>query len=375
MTPNHPHRPRVLVVGAGIAGLALAHALRAQALDVTVAERDTQVRTTGAGLYLPANAVRALHRLGLGDAVLPHAHAISRQRLMDRRGRVLSQFALDEIWGTVGDCLSIGRRELHEVLLSSLDPSLIRLGSAVTQADAEGNVTFEDGSSERYDLVVGADGVNSVVRRGVFGPTEPRFLQQVCWRFVARSTAIGPTADWTVRLGSAGRTLLTIPLGGERVYVYAEIAGSTPQPPSGDWRARFADFTAPGAELLEQGSDAYFAPLTEIDTSDWTRGRTVLVGDAAHACSPSMAQGGAMALEDAVVLAEVLREAEPQGAGITGALATYQARRAGRIRWVLDQNHRRDKARGLPTPIRDLTLRVGGLRLFRANHAPLHAEP
>jgi 2-polyprenyl-6-methoxyphenol hydroxylase-like FAD-dependent oxidoreductase len=111
----------------------------------------------------------------------------------------------------------------------------------------------------------------------------------------------------------------------------------------------------------------------------------VLIGDAAHACSPSMAQGGAMALEDALVLAELLADVSDvpdlpdasaaAGDGVTAALAAFQARRADRVQWVLDQNHRRDKARNLPTPLRDLTLRLAGERLFKANHAPLHTLP
>ena len=159
-------------------------------------------------------------------------------------------------------------------------------------------------------------------------------------------------------------------LGGDRVYCYAEAAGDEPVPPDGDWRELFADFTGPVPELLESGADAHFAPLAEIDGDDWIAGNVVLIGDAAHACSPSMAQGGAMALEDSLVLAELLADG-PVGT----ALAGYRERRAARIAWVLAQNRRRDRARALPTPVRDLVLRTVGPRLITANHAPLLTMP
>ncbi|WP_030794891.1 FAD-dependent monooxygenase [Streptomyces sp. NRRL S-920] len=365
---------RILIVGAGIAGLSLARALEGNGMSADVVERDGELRSAGTGLYLPANAVRALRRLGLGDELADRAHSVRRQRILDHRGRVLTQFPLSTIWGEVGDCFAISRSELHAMLHSSLVASGVRRGTAVTDISAEGAVTFSSGEQRTYDLVVGADGVGSTVRRTVFSHEAPRFLGQICWRFVAEQTPQSAgTTDWTARLGSGGRTFLTVPLDDDRVYCYADINSADPEPPAGDWRSLFAGFADPVPSLLEQAEGAHFASLAEIAGTDWVRPRVVLIGDAAHACSPSMAQGGAMALEDALVLADVLSAATTET--VSPALAAYQERRRTRIQWVLAQNHRRDKARNLPSPLRNLTLRFGGERLVRTNHAPLHDTP
>jgi 2-polyprenyl-6-methoxyphenol hydroxylase-like FAD-dependent oxidoreductase len=364
-------KPRVLVVGAGISGLALVRALTDRGLPVEVVERSADWQTSGAGLYLPANAVRALYRLGIGDEVAKRAERVVRQRLHDHRGRALAEFDVSGIWGDVGDCLAISRNDLHEVLRTATAGTDVRFNAEVSSVDAEGTVTFADGSTKSYDLIVGADGIHSAVRRSAFGGPEPRFLGQLCWRFLAEDSEIAGISDWTGRLGSGGRGFLTVQLGGGRVYCYADVNSPHPSAPDGDWRSLFADFAAPVPQLLEQGADAHFAALYESVGADWTRPHIVLIGDAAHACSPSMAQGGAMALEDALVLAELLGEEDD----VTAALTAFQARRADRVQWVLDQNHRRDKARKLPTPLRNLTFRLVGERLFKANHAPLHTLP
>ncbi|WP_157168134.1 FAD-dependent monooxygenase [Streptomyces typhae] len=369
------NRPRTLIVGAGISGLALAKALTDRGAEVEVVERRADGGgAIGAGLYLPANAVRALQRLGVGDEVAARAAPVTRQRIHDHHGRPLTEFEVGRIWGEVGPCRAITRGDLHEVLRTAVDEGRgapVRPGTDVTGVTDEGAVTFADGTTDTYDLVVGADGINSTVRRTLFGGPGPRFLGQLCWRFIADDTTVPGITDWTARVGDRGRTFLTVQLGGGRVYCYADINSQMSTPPAGDWRALFADFGAPVPQLLAQGEGAYFAALHESESTVWTRSRTVLVGDAAHAFSPSMAQGGAMALEDALVLADTLR-AEPD---VPSALAAYQARRAGRVAWVVAQNHRRDKARNLPTPLRNLTFRRAGERLFRSNHAPLHALP
>ncbi|WP_351236387.1 FAD-dependent monooxygenase [Streptomyces sp. NPDC002133] len=366
------NKVRTLIVGAGISGLALAKALADRGFPVDVVERRADDgQAPGAGLYLPANAVRALQGIGVGDELAKRAEPVTRQRLQDHRGRPLTEFGVGHIWGEVGPCLAVTRGDLHEVLRTAVAGTVVRYDTEVRSVTDDGTVTFGDGTTGAYDLVVGADGINSAVRRSLFGGPEPRFLGQLCWRFIADDTAIPGITDWTARLGARGRTFLTVQLGAGRVYCYADINSPVPATPAGDWRTLFADFGGPVPQLLEQGADAHFAALHESENTVWTRARAVLVGDAAHAFSPSMAQGGAMALEDALVLADTLGT-EPD---VTDALAAFQARRAGRVAWVVAQNHRRDKARNLPTPLRNLTLRRAGERLFKANHAPLHALP
>jgi 2-polyprenyl-6-methoxyphenol hydroxylase-like FAD-dependent oxidoreductase len=368
--------PRILIVGAGIAGLSLARALEQRNITADVVERGVEHRTTGTGLYLPANAIRALRHLGLGDAVAARAEQVRRQRLLDHRGRLLTEYAVDTIWGDVGDCYAMSRSTLLDILLTGIDDSRVRLGAGVETVDAEGTVTFADGSQEAYDLVVGADGISSAVRASAFaGSSEPRFLNQICWRYIAHdTTGVIPDGVWSVRLGSRGRSFLTEPLGDGQVYCYAEINSTEPTAPAADWRTLFADFVEPIPTMLEQGADAYFAPLHEIDDDDWVRSQVVLIGDAAHACSPSMAQGCALALEDTLVLAELIAGAADRAA-VPAALAAYRERRRERVRWVLSQNHRRDKARNLPGPIRNLILRRSGAKLAKANHRELLSMP
>ena len=123
--------------------------------------------------------------------------------------------------------------------------------------------------------------------------------------------------------------------------------------------------------LLARAAEAYFAPIEEVAPPAWTAGRVVLVGDAAHASSPNMAQGAAMALEDALVLAETLtadRAADQ-------ALAGYVQRRMSRVTWVQEQTHRRDRTRNLPPIVRNLTLRLAAERIFRSNYGPLRDLP
>ena len=123
--------------------------------------------------------------------------------------------------------------------------------------------------------------------------------------------------------------------------------------------------------MLQHADDAYFAPIEEVEPPAWTARRVVLIGDAAHASSPNMAQGAAMALEDALVLADLLATNQD----IDEALTEYQQRRTPRITWVQEQTHRRDRTRNLPPIIRNITLRVAGKRIYHSNYRPLREPP
>jgi len=147
-------------------------------------------------------------------------------------------------------------------------------------------------------------------------------------------------------------SLLTMPLGEGAVFCYADIASGKGRP-IGDWRNYFDDLDRPITDLLAKAGQLAGSPIMEVDQPYAFLGRTVLIGDAAHAMSPSMSQGVALAVEDALVLAETLSSLP-----VYQALPAYEQRRAERIAWVRSQAHRRDSARGLTRAARDKVLRL-----------------
>jgi FAD-dependent urate hydroxylase len=361
----------VLIVGAGVAGLAFARALAQRGLTCEVVERLAEWPSGGAGLYLPANAVRALGELGLGEPAAARAEMIRRQRFLDHRGRLLANVDVSRFWHGVGGCVAIHRSALHEILRQAAGDVSIRLGTSLTglEGDREPRATFSEGTAGTYDVVVGADGVHSTVRSLAFGGPGAHSVGQMSWRFVVGGAP--EISDWTVMLGH-GRAFLTVALGGGDVYCYADVDTSARTGRDGEeWRASFADFAEPAPHLLERATDVHMAPIEEVAPPVWTANRVVLVGDAAHASSPNMAQGAAMAVEDALVLAETLSHDEE----VEASLAAYERRRSHRVAWVQEQTRRRDRTRALPTLVRNLALRLAGERIFRSNYRPLREAP
>ena len=281
------------------------------ARDITaeVVERMPEWETSGAGLYLPGNSVRALDELGIWAELAARANPIVRQRFLDHRGRLLADIDVRSYWDGVAACVAIRRAALHEALRAGSVEVPVRLGLSVTELDDDGQakrVRFSDGSTGTYDLVVGADGVHSTIRGLAVGGPPARYVGQASWRFVAEG--FPEIGDWTVMLGR-GRAFLTVALGEGSVYCYADVNSSeAPDARGAEWRELFVDFADPVPRLLQHAGDAYFAPIEEVVPPAWTARRVVLVGDAAHASSPNMAQGAAMALEDALVLADRARD-------------------------------------------------------------------
>ena len=364
---------RILVVGAGIAGLGAARALRQRGLDVDVVEREPAWTNTGAGIYLPGNATRALRALGLESAVAERGSLITHQRLCDHRGRLLADIDLTDLWANVGPCLALHRADLHEVLASDGDPVPVRMGLAVQRLSQHADtvtVEFGDATTDRYDLVIGADGIHSTVRQLAVGAYPVRPVGQLAWRFVTECPP--EVTTWTVLLGRHV-TFLAVPIGRDKVYCYCD-APTEPIPQGDDVKRRLAElltgFAAPVPAILDTldpDSAVHVAPIEEVTLDGWSQGSVLLIGDAAHATSPNMAEGAAMALEDGLVLAEFVAS----GGDIAQTVTRFQARRRPRTQWVLAQTHRRDRTRNLPPALRNLVLRRWGRNIFHANYRPL----
>ncbi|WP_433390544.1 FAD-dependent monooxygenase [Micromonospora sp. KLBMP9576] len=352
---------RILVVGAGIAGLAVARALRIAGFRPDVTERLPPGGTAETGLYLPGNAARALCRLDLHDPVRPLGHVIHRQRFLDAAGAPLCEVDLDALWAGVGECRALPRAELHRVLLTGAGGAVRHCAEVRTVELLPGavGVTFTDGTTTEYDLVVGADGPRSSIRAlaALGGPARP--AGQVVYRAVVRD---GPRVDdWTALLGQRAG-FLVVPIGAGRLYCYADEAGTVaPADPVARLRELFGDYGGPVPAVLEALDEVHVGITEEVELGGWSRGRVLLVGDAAHATAPTLSQGAAMALEDAVVLAESLQAG---GGDVEAALAAYESRRRPRTRWVRDRTRDRNRTRDVSPALRDPLLRGRGGRIF-----------
>jgi 2-polyprenyl-6-methoxyphenol hydroxylase-like FAD-dependent oxidoreductase len=338
---------RVIVVGGGIAGLSAAISLRRTGHDVVVFERAPRIDPVGAGITLFANALRALDRLGVGEAVAARGAPATRSAILTWGGRELTRVPSDLLEGTI----ALHRADLQAELAAA--GGEVRLGVEVTTVEqhADSVVAVSDGGEERGDLLLGADGLSSVVRRGI-ADAPIRYAGYTAWRGVS-SVPVEPgrlTESWGV-----GERFGLVDIGRGRTYWFATKnapEGETDEP--GGRKAeilrRFSGWHEPIAAVVEAADESailrndvyYLEPLPR-----WSDGRVVLVGDAAHATTPGVGQGAAQAIEDAIVLADRLAGSDD----LSAALAEYEAIRQPRAEAVLKMSRRADKAAQLANPL------------------------
>jgi len=254
-----------------------------------------------------------------------------------------------------------------------------RLGTSIislTQNSSRVAVGFSDGSVGKYDLVVGADGISSTVRALALGNASPVDLGAMNWRSVAPIRPRGLTA-LTFLLGDRSFFGLC-PVGEGRTYGFGYVMQTRLRDPQEGrlerLRARFAAFGDVVQEYLislERDEQVHCSAMEWVDVDDWFTGRVVLIGDAAHASSPLMGQGGCMAMEDACVLAEVLRSA----ATVESALSDYVVRRKPRVTWVQQQSIAAAESLGMPPVIRNAALRERGDQMMHSRFKPLVPAP
>ncbi|HEY7650064.1 MAG TPA: FAD-dependent monooxygenase [Methylomirabilota bacterium] len=348
---------RVIVIGAGIGGLTAALALRRIGIDVRVYDQAPELREVGAGIQLSPNATRLLHRLGLADGLARvgvRPAVIEHRRWQD--GRVLLRQPLGEMCEqTFGaPYYHLYRPDLLAVLAAALPSGVVRLGRRCVAIDHHGDeaeATFEDGASERAAALIGADGIHSTVRAALFGPESPWFSGSIAYRGLVPAERVAhlgrplPPNSW---LGP-GRHFVHYNVAGGRLVNFVAIV------PAGDWRVESWSATGEVADALAEFKGWHPQVSTILAAADrthrwalydreplttWGVGRVALLGDAAHAMLPFMAQGACQAIEDAAVLARCLASAGQEA--IPEALRRYEEIRAPRARAV--QRASRDNA-------------------------------
>jgi 2-polyprenyl-6-methoxyphenol hydroxylase-like FAD-dependent oxidoreductase len=370
---------KILVVGGGVAGLTTAAALHRHGFATELVERQQSWHALGAGFLVQANGMRMLRSLGLAAGVQNAGAVVCRWQFHDEQGEVLSETDLQALWGDAGPCVGIERAKLQCALLPGVSDLRCRLGTSVisvVQDDRRVSVGFSDGSTEDYDLVVGADGIRSTVRALTLTAAAPNELGAMNWRSIAPIRPAGLTG-LQMHMGD-GCVFGLVPMGAGRTYGFAYVIQPRFHDPLegrlGRLRKRFATFGGRVQEYLaslERDDQVICSAMEWMEFEKWHTGRVVLVGDAAHASSPMMGQGGNMAMEDACVLAEELRVA----ATVASALASYVSRRKARVEWVQHQSMAIGESLKMPSAVRNATLRQRGNEAMLARFRPLVSAP
>jgi salicylate hydroxylase len=358
---------KILIVGAGLGGLSAASCLIKAGFDVEVYEQAPALAEVGAGIQISANAMHVMRHLGLGDAIAelgvkPGGYVF---RLHDT-GEIIQQFSLSAEHERQHGApyVQMHRADLHDLLAArarALKPDVIHLNKRATgfTEDADGiTLAFADGTSARGDILVGADGLKSVVARQIVGEIPATYTGDAAWRVtvpVERLPKNFLEPVMNVFMGPGGHAVCYYLRGG-RLLTFVGII-ETDDVSEESWTEKFpweqlkADFAGwhPTIQAVIDTADRDFCYRWSLHNRPpvrgWSTARATLLGDAAHATLPYLAQGAAMAIEDGAVLARALRQA----ASVPEALDLYQRNRVDRTARIVEQSTENRRLFHLPS--------------------------
>lgn len=335
----------IAIVGGGLGGLTCGIALARRRLTCTIYERAPEVSEVGAGIWLPPNALQVLDRLGMADDLMLAGVPVRRIELcaVGRRAP-LRTVELDWVVEKFGfPTVSVRRSSLQRLLVEEIGPEALQRGSncvSVRQGPGSAVVDFEDGSHVEADIVIGADGLRSVVREAVEPDVPLRDSGQLCFRGLADYVLPDELAG-VCRETWGGRARFGFcQVGRGAVYWFAPIAAARDESvSSAEFTGLYSDFPSPVPELLANTEAESISCLRLFDIAprrQWHKGRVVLLGDAAHPATPNLGQGGAQAMEDALALAAAVASAHDH----SRAFDAYQRMRLDKARHIVRRSLR-----------------------------------
>lgn len=348
---------KVTIIGAGIGGLTTGIALKNIGYDVEIYERTRELRPAGAGISLWSNGIKVLNRLGLGEKVAAIGGEMNRMEYRSHTDERLSAIDLRPLVDRVGERpYPVARTDLQQMLRDAFGKDKLHLGCkcvGVEQDETSATAIFEDGDRVKSDLIISADGIHSTIREYVTGETvTPRFADYVNWNgLVAASDDLCEADNWVIYVGEGKRASM-MPVGDNRFYFFfgCPMQQGTNVPPE-DRQKELKDIFAGWPQAVRNLIDRLnpletnrleIADLDPLDTL--VKGRVALLGDAGHATTPTLGQGGCQAIEDAEILSRYLVSTN---ISVSDALKRYEQARKDRVsQLVLKARQRTDTIYG-----------------------------
>ncbi len=334
---------KILVVGAGIGGQSVAIGLKKAGFEVDVVEIHKEFNVYGVGIIQQANALRALDAIGVADEAMRRGSPYGKVKLCLPHGVQIGEAGTPPI-GRFPSHNGISRKILHDVLFDEAQKIGLkyRMGVSVESIDNQPNivnVTFTDGTTGSYDIVIAADGVSSKVRKLIFGDFQSNYVGLSVWRYAFKRPA---NLDTGYIFFNKKHKLGVIPMTADLCYIFLNSAeGDNPIIPEDQLIEKLKGYMSAYPmplvqELIPQVTDAKLVNYRSLETlkmpAPWYKNRVVVLGDAAHTTIPQLGSGAALAIEDAVVLIEELqKEAE-----VSEVFDRYMKRRYDRCKMVVD---------------------------------------
>lgn len=346
---------RVLIIGGGISGLVAATLLQQSGVTATIVEQQPEWTQKGSGIHLYSNALRALDRIGVAHQIVASGSAHDFYEYADPDDVHQVRVRYPRLAGDVLPALAtITRQDLHEILLrAATDCGVeIRLDSTIEQLEQQDDhvvTTTGNGQRESFDLVVAADGIYSSLRDRYLGKNQPVYSGQVILRALLQRHE--QSIDPKIMFAGAGMMFGIVPVNAGQVYMIAGMAEpERMRRASATLHTLLHDrfhpvFGGIAPYYLDQITDAGQVTYTAIEMIDqpapWHKGRLVFIGDAVHASPPYLAQGAAMAIEDAIVLGDLIAA----GLGHDEVARQYMARRLPRAEFIRKTSLERNRQR------------------------------
>ncbi|MEA5426517.1 FAD-dependent monooxygenase [Arcicella lustrica] len=334
---------KILVVGAGIGGQSVAIGLKKAGFEVDLIELHKEFNVYGVGIIQQANALRALDSIGVADEAMRRGSPYGKVKLCLPHGIQIGEAGTPPI-GKFPSHNGISRKILHDVLFEEAQKVGLkyRMGVTVESIDNQPNaahVTFTDGTKDSYDVVIAADGVNSKVRKLIFGDFKLSYVGLSVWRYAFKRPA---NLDTGYIFFNKKHKMGVIPMTADTCYIFLNSAeGDNPLIPENQLVEKLKTYMSAYPvplvqELIPQVTDAKLVNYRVLETlkmpAPWYKNSVVVLGDAAHTTIPQLGSGAALAIEDAVVLVEELqKEGE-----LTDVFERYMKRRYERCKMVVD---------------------------------------